>query len=141
MLLLLKFYLMVNKLTSEELSDVMIESLVLASMLIQRFEIMEENKLLAHKAKQSVKNSIPHIENYVNKIFTINSEDAEHMKKGASYVLELMNRIEVTLKTTNLLTISDRKESLKRYIDDTILFPSQKIELYEKIRDSGILEY
>jgi hypothetical protein len=124
---------MSNKLSSEELSDIMIESLVLATMLIERFQIMEENKLLALKAKQSVKGSIPHLENYVNKVFAVKSEDAEHMKKGATY--------DRSLKTTNLTTISDRKTYLQEFINDTALFPAQKKDLYEKIRDSGIIEY
>lgn len=132
---------MSNKLTSAELSDVMIESLVLAVMLSQRFEIMEENKLLALKAKQSVKNSIPHLQNYVDKVFAVNSLDAEHMKKGATYVSELIGRVDKTFETDNLLTISDRKEALLKYINDTTLFASQKTELYERIRDSGIIDY
>jgi hypothetical protein len=132
---------MSNKLSSEELSDIMIESLVLATMLIERFQIMEENKLLALKAKQSVKGSIPHLENYVNKVFAVKSEDAEHMKKGATYVMEIINRVDRSLKTTNLTTISDRKTYLQEFINDTALFPAQKKDLYEKIRDSGIIEY
>jgi hypothetical protein len=132
---------MSNKLSSEELSDIMIESLVLATMLIERFQIMEENKLLALKAKQSVKGSIPHLEHYVNKVFAVESEDAEHMKKGATYVMEIINRVDRSLKTTNLTTISDRKTYLQEFINDTALFPAQKKDLYEKIRDSGIIEY
>jgi hypothetical protein len=41
----------------------------------------------------------------------------------------------------NILDISNRKKYLKEFIEETTLFPVQKTELYEKIRDSGILDY
>jgi chaperonin GroEL (HSP60 family) len=130
------------KLTSEELSDVVIESLVLASALLERFETMDQNGLFVQRAKQSVRTALPHIEEYVNKLITAREEDeVEHFKKGATVIAELSARVEKALGMDNILDISNRKQYLKEFIDDTALFPAQKTELYEKIRDSGILNY
>jgi hypothetical protein len=131
-----------SKLTSDELNDVVIESLALAVALLERLEIMDENRLLALKAKQSLKNVIPHIESYVGKIIEVRHEDeVEHFKRGATVIAELSNRIDRSLKVNNILDISTRKKYLEALIDATVLFPPQKKELYEAIRDSGILEY
>jgi hypothetical protein len=131
-----------SKLTSDELNDVVIESLALSVALLERFETMEENRLLALRAKQCLKNTIPHIEAYVNQLITVRHEDeAEHFKRGATVIMELSNRIDSALKVNNILDISTRKKYLEEMIDATVLFPPQKKELYEAIRDSGILEY
>ena len=91
------------KLTSEELSDVIIESMALSVSLLERFEIMNENDLFVQRAKQSLRNTIPHIENYVNKLIKVHSEDEEdHFKKGATVITELSNRIEKAVKTNHL---------------------------------------
>lgn len=130
------------KLTSEELSDVVIESLVLASALLERFETMDQNGLFVQRAKNSVRTALPHIEEYVGKMIKPKHEDeVEHFKKGATAITELSNRVEKALGMENILDISNRKKYLKAFIDETVLFPAQKTELYEKIRDSGILEY
>jgi chaperonin GroEL (HSP60 family) len=130
------------KLTSEELSDVVIESLVLASALLERFETMDQNGLFVQRAKQSVRTALPHIEEYVSKLITAKEADEEeHYKKGATVVHELSSRVEKALGMENILDISNRKQYLKEFIEDTALFPVQKTELYEKIRDSGILNY
>ena len=57
-----------SKLTSEELSDVVIESLSLSVALLERFETMKANGLLVQKAKQSLNTMIPHLEEYVSKL-------------------------------------------------------------------------
>lgn len=130
------------KLTSEELSDVVIESLALSVALLERYEVMDENKLFALKAKQSLKNVIPHIESYVDKLIKAHSDDeVDHMKKGATVISELSMRVENALQGRNVLDISSRKKYLREIIDTTVLFPAQKDELYEAIRDSGILDY
>lgn len=130
------------KLTSDELNDVVIESLALSVALLERFETMDENKLLALRAKQCLKNTIPHIEGYVSKLISVrDEEDAEHFKRGATVIAEMSNRIERALELNNILDISTRKKYLEEIIDATVLFPPQKKELYEAIRDSGILEY
>ena len=130
------------KLTSDELNDVVIESLALSVALLERFETMDENKLLALRAKQCLKNTIPHIEGYVSKLISVrDEEDAEHFKRGATVIAEMSNRIERALELNNILDISSRKKYLEEIIDTTVLFPPQKKELYEAIRDSGILEY
>ena len=130
------------KLTSDELNDVVIESLALAVALLERFETMDENGLLTLRAKQSLRQTIPHIEGYVSKLIAVRHEDeVEHFKKGATVITELSNRIDSALKVNNILDISARKNYLESLIDATVLFPPQKKELYEAIRDSGILEY
>ena len=130
------------KLHSEELSDVVIESLVLASALLERFETMDQNGLFVQRAKQSVRTALPHIEEYVSKMIKPKHEDeVEHFKKGATAITELSNRVEKALGMENILDISNRKKYLKAFIDETVLFPAQQTELYEKIRDSGILNY
>jgi hypothetical protein len=131
-----------SKLTSEELSDVVIESLVLASALLERFETMDQNGLFVQRAKNSVRTAIPHVEEYVKKLITAREADEEdHFKKGATVVHELSSRVEKALGMENILDISNRKKYLREFIEETVLFPAQKTELYEKIRDSGILNY
>ncbi len=131
-----------NKLTSEELSDVVIESLALAVTLLERFETMDQNGLFIQKAKQSLRNTTPHIESYINNLITVRHKDEEeHFKKGATVIAELSNRIETALSAKHILDISTRKRYLKEIIATTVLFPAQQEELYEAIRDSGILEY
>jgi hypothetical protein len=133
---------MSTKLNSQELSDVVIESLVLASALLERFETMDQNGLFVQRAKQSVKTALPHLEQYVGKLIKPADEDEiEHFKKGATVVQELSARVEKALGMENILDISNRKQYLKEFIEETTLFPIQKTELYEKIRDSGILDY
>jgi chaperonin GroEL (HSP60 family) len=131
-----------SKLTSEELSDVVIESLVLASALLERFETMDQNGLFVQRAKQSIRTALPHIEEYVKKLITAKeAEDEDHYKKGATVITELSNRVEKALGMENILDISNRKKFLKDFIDETALFPAQRTQLYENIRDSGILNY
>jgi hypothetical protein len=133
---------MSTKLSSQELSDVVIESLSLSVALLDRFETMKANGLLVQKARQSLNTVLPHLEEYVSKLITPKEADEEdHMKKGATVVSELCLRIENALQGTNVLDISSRKEILKEIIKDTVLFPAQKDALYESIRDSGILDY
>jgi hypothetical protein len=130
------------KLTSEELSDVVIESLVLASALLERFETMDENGLFVQRAKNSIRTALPHLEQYVEKLIKPADEDeVVHFKKGATAITEISSRVEKALGMENILDISNRKKYLKEFIEETTLFPVQKTELYEKIRDSGILDY
>jgi hypothetical protein len=56
-------------------------------------------------------------------------------------IAEISNRIETALSAKNILDISTRKKYLKDIIATTVLFPAQQEELYEAIRDSGILNY
>lgn len=131
-----------NKLSSEELSDVVIESLALAVALLERFETMDRNGLFVQRAKQSLKTVIPHVEEYVSKLIIPRAEDEiEHMKKGATVVSELSGRIENALQGINVLDISSRKDILQEIINETTLTKPKKKILYETIRDSGILEY
>lgn len=129
---------------SKNLESVLIHSLVLSTALVEKFEIMEQNNLVAQRAKQSIKNSIKFLENYVNNVFNT-SDDSEEtkrgMKAGSTHIAELQLRVEKSLSTSNLLNISDRKKILLQLVDETVLFPNQKIQLYEKIRDSGIIDY
>ena len=130
------------KLTSEQLSDVVIESLVLATALLERFDTMDQNGIFVQRAKNSVKTALPHIEEYVKKLITAKKEDeVEHFGKGATVIHELSSRVEKALSMENILDISNRKKFLKAFIDETVLFPAQKTQLYENIRDSGILNY
>jgi hypothetical protein len=72
----------------------------------------------------------------------VNADDeVEHFKKGATVIAELSNRIERSLKAEHILDISTRKKYLKEMIQTTALFPAQQEELYDAIRDSGILNY
>lgn len=128
------------KLTSEELSDVIIESMALSVSLLERFEIMNENDLFAQRAKQSLRNTIPHIENYVNKLITVHPQDEEdHFKKGATVVTELSNRIETAVKTRNIMDISTRQNALKDILSKN---PAPVMDIiYNEILQSEILNY
>lgn len=130
------------KLTSEELSDVIIESMALSVSLLERFEIMNENDLFAQRAKQSLRNTIPHIENYVNKLIKVHSKDEEdHFKKGATVVTELSNRIETAVKTRNIMDISTRQDVLKDILDNEPMSIMFIESIYNKILQSEILNY
>jgi hypothetical protein len=136
--------MMKGKLTSQELSDIMLQSVALSTILAEKFEIMTENNLVIHKAKQSLKTTTGFLNNYVDKVFQVDdaeSEEGQHMKTGASYIAELTNRIETSLTTENLLSISDRKTLLLKIVDSTLLEATDKHLLYEQIRDSGIIDY
>ena len=128
------------KLTSEELSDVIIESMALSVSLLERFEIMNENDLFVQRAKQSLRNTIPHIENYVNKLIKVHSEDEEdHFKKGDTVITELSNRIEKAVKTRNIMDISVRQDVLKDILDKN---PAPIMDIiYDRILQSEILNY
>jgi hypothetical protein len=103
---------------------------------------MDQNGLFVQRAKQSIRTAIPHIEEYVSKLITPKEEnEIDHFKKGATVVNELSARVEKALGMNNILDISNRKQYLKEFIEETTLFPVQKTELYEKIRNSGILDY
>lgn len=127
-----------NKLTSEQLSDVMIQGVAGSVFTLDRFETMAENGLLATRAKQAVKNCIPHLTNYVNKVFAnFDVEDERHILKSATYVSELVNRMETAVSVKNLLTISDRKDILKEILEKNLINES----VYHQIVDSEILNY
>ena len=128
------------QLTSEELSDVVIESLALAVILLEKFEIMNENDLFVQRAKQSLKNTLPHIESYVSKLIKVHAEDEkEHFKRGATVISELSNRIEKALKTKNIMDISSRQDILKDILDRN---PAPIMDIiYDKILQSEILNY
>jgi hypothetical protein len=130
------------KLSSQQLSDVIIESMALSVSLLERFEIMNENDLFIQKAKQSLKNTIPHIEQYVTKLIKANSvHEVDHFKKGATVIAELSNRIEAAVRTRNIMDISSRQDSLQSMIANTNLGPEQQNELFESIKKSKILNY
>ena len=131
-----------KKLSSEDLSDIMIQSLALSTLLLEKFEIMTENGLVIKKAKQTVKACIPFLENYVNKVFAnFDKDEIQHITKSASYVSELIMRANTALNVKNLLTISDRKEILLNIIiklsDNNLSHP----DLYKEIINSEILNY
>jgi hypothetical protein len=68
-----------------------------------------------------------------------NLKRASTWKQRASHIAELTNRIETSLTTENLLSISDRKTLLLKIVDNTLL--EARHLLYEQIRDSGIIDY
>jgi len=128
------------KLTSEQLSDVIIESMALSVSLLERFEIMNENDLFVQKAKQSLRNTIPHIEKYVNKLIEVHSDDElDHFKKGATVIAELSSRIETAVRTRNIMDISARQDTLKQILDKNP-FPVMDI-VYNEILQAQILNY
>jgi hypothetical protein len=130
------------KLTSEELNDIVIESLVLATTLLEKFEIMDENGLFVQRAKQSIRTALPHIEKYVEKLITAKEADeVDHFKKGATVIAEISSRVTKALKTENILDISRRQKYLKEFIYDSSLHKKDKELLYDKIVKSGILNY
>ena len=135
---------MSSKLTQEELSDVMLQSVALSAILCEKFEVMSENGLVMHKTKQSLKTTFNFLNAYLSKVFDVKGQDEDtvnHMKQGASHVSELSNRVETALKAENLLSISERKKILYEIIEGLPLFDNFKEKLYQEIRDSGIIDY
>jgi len=99
------------KLILEELNGIVIESLVLATTLLEKFEIMDENGLFVQRAKQSIRTALPHIEKYVEKLITAKEADeVDHFKKGATVIAEISSRVTKALKTENILDITRRQE-------------------------------
>lgn len=130
------------KLTSEQLSDVIIESMALSVSLLERFEIMNENDLFVQKAKQSLKNTIPHIEAYVNKLIKpSNEEEMLHYKKAGTVISELSQRVETAVKTKNIMDISTRQDILKELLDEEPFSITTMKSIYNKILKSEILNY
>lgn len=135
---------LLSSLSQQELSDVMLQSVALSSLLIDKFEILGENKLVMHRAKQSLKTTFALLTVYVDKVFNVEGQDLDtinHMKSGASHVSELSSRIEIALKAENLLSIDKRKDILSEIIWAAPLLEIQRQELYVKLRDSGIIDY
>lgn len=131
-----------SKLTSEQLSDIIIESLALSVVLLERFETMNENELFVQKAKQSLRNTIPHIESYVAKLIKVQAEDEiEHFKKAGTVIAELSDRIEKAVTTRNIMDISLRKDLLRECILTTTLLDYEKDALYKDVLETGILNY
>lgn len=131
-----------SKLTSEQLSDVVIESLALSVALLERFEIMNENELFVQKARQSLRNTLPHIESYVAKLIKVQAEDeVEHFKKAATVIAELSDRIEKAVTTRNIMDVSLRKDLLRECILATTLLDSEKDALYKDVLETGVLNY
>jgi hypothetical protein len=130
------------KLTSEQLSDIVIESMALSVALLERFEIMSENKLFVQKAKQSLNSVIPHIEAYVAKLIKAEAEEeVEYFKKAGTVIAELSGRIEKAVTTKNIMDVSLRKELLKESILTSELSKSQSDALYKDILETGVLNY
>lgn len=133
-----------SKLSNEEINGVVVQSLALSTKLIENFEIMEENKLFALKAKQSLKQAKGFLDVYVTKVFDVKDADEDttlHMKKGASVVSDLIQRIDKSLTTDNILTISERRDVLDKILNNTILSNYQQEVLSNAIIESGILNY
>ena len=130
------------KLTSDELSDVMIDSLVLSNMLVEKFEIMEENKLVAHKAKQSVKNAAEHLNNYINKVFnsSTNEEEDKHFRTASNIILIKQERVEKVLADKEILIIDDRKEILKDILIKSNINEELIKDIISDVDDSEILK-
>jgi hypothetical protein len=69
------------KLTSQELSDVMMQSVALSTIL--KVWNYDREQSCIHKAKQSLKTTTGFLNNYVDKVFQVDdaeSEEGQHMK-------------------------------------------------------------
>lgn len=134
---------MPKKNNDQYLSSIIIQSLALSVVLLERFEIMQENKLFVHQTKQLLKRMIPVLENYsVTIIKAQTPEEEDDILRGAVIIQELYARIEVSLSGKNILDISARKTILTEILDSTgKLTENQKIALFNNILDSEILTY
>lgn len=134
---------MPKKNSDQYLSSIIIQSLALSVVLLEKFEIMQENNLFVLKAKQLLNRMVPILESYITKIITAETpEEKDDILKGAVIIQELYARIETSLSGKNILDISSRKTILTEILDKTgRLTENQKIELFNNILDSEILTY
>lgn len=134
---------MPKKNSDQYLSSIIIQSLALSVVLLEKFEIMQENNLFVLKAKQLLNRMVPILESYTTKIITAETpEEKDDILKGSVIIQELYARIETSLSGKNILDISSRKTILTEILDKTgRLTENQKIELFNNILDSEILTY
>lgn len=129
------------KLTSQEISDLTIGSLALANALVEKFELMIENNLLIHRSKQSVKNSILHLQDYINKIFTSQGNDAENLALWGDIVLGVQNKIDIALSTKEIIIISNRKELLVNILKENKAPDSIIDKVMKRVEETDILKF
>lgn len=132
---------MSNKLSSNEVGDLAIQSLSLSNSLVEKLELMIENNLFAHRSKQSVKNTIIHLKEYLNKVFDPKIFNKEDLDLWSDIVLVLQNRIDKVLNNEEIIIISNRKEILTKILDDNHL-PEIVIEdIMRKVAETEILKF
>lgn len=136
-------YTKAGKVNADDLNDMMVETVVLSSMLVDRFETMHSEGLPAQKAKMATKNAYNHLVGYVAKIFNVDLEDVEtkeHFKDGTDSIFLMIQRADKALKNENLSTVDDRLSIIEQILDNhTELDFDQKSSLVELIRQSEAL--
>ena len=87
--------------SNEKVNNLIVDTLTLTTLLIDKFEQLEESKIFAHKSKQSLKSVRPHLQNYIDKIFNFEKDteqDEIDFKNGATVVSAKMEKVESILQ-------------------------------------------
>lgn len=130
-----------EKLSSEQLDDVMIDSLVLGNILIEKFETMQKHGLVMHRAKQSVTHAITHLDNYVSKIFSDGDMKGRDTLLAGNIILIKQEKIEKALEEKEIIIISDRQQTLKEILSEHIEDENVIDEILGKVKISEILKF
>ena len=134
---------MSEKLSSDELSNSIVQSLALSNALIERFEIMIDNNVFAQRSKQSVKNTIIHLTAYINKVFNPAIQDDAELKLWSDIVLNLQTKVDNALSDEEIVIITDRKALLRKVLEDNIHLANHEIidEIMKKVWELEILKF
>lgn len=129
-----------EKLSSEELNNIMMHSIVLSNLLIEKFEIMEEHGLPAHRVKQSVKNANIHLNNYIDKVFSAKVSEKDK-NLGADIVLFKQNKIENVLIDKEVLIFEDKKGMIKDILTKHGIFDAIADKILIDVEKSEVLNF
>lgn len=132
---------MSEKLSSDEVSNLAIQSLALSNTLVEKLELMIENKLFAQRSKQSVKNTIIHLKEYLDRVFDPKTFNKEDLKLWSDIVLTLQNRVDKALSNEEIIIISDRKQILWKILDESYLPEKVIDEIMGKVALTEILKF
>lgn len=130
-----------EKLSSEQLDDVMVDSLILSNLLIEKYEIMLKHKLVMHRAKQSVSNAFTHLNHYVSQIFDKGEMQDRDTILASNIVLIRQERVEKALENKEVVIIGDRQKTLKEILSEHIEDEERIDEILEKVKISEILKF
>lgn len=127
-------------LSNEELDEISKHTVVLANILLEKVEILEENKLPAHRLKNSVKNAKLGLENYLNRIFTgVKSE--KDRKIASDYILFKQERIEAILTSREVMIFEDKKGMLQDILEKHGIYKDIATKIIIDVDKSEILKF
>lgn len=128
---------------NEKVNELVIDTLSLSTLLVDKFEQLEKANLFIHKSKQSVKNVQVHLQNYVNTVFNFkknNEQDELDFKNGATIVATKIEKIESILQE-DVVIIGDRKEVLIGILRKYKIDEKNIVDIVKTVDVSDILKF